>query len=136
MEEEHRTPSSESGGETPSAPKLMGSPGGLYNSVKMSVKEANILSMAALALLVVITVLIVVFGRSGFTVAFDSRGGSDVELQTLQYGDTVAEPAPPTREGYAFTGWYTDEGGSELWEFPSRTVSDNVTLYAGWEPVN
>ena len=130
--EEDKTQHLENGSDSTSDSKLMGSPGGLYNNVKMSVKEANILCVAALALLVVITVLIITFGRSGFTVAFDSRGGSDVAIQTLQYGDTVTEPDHPTREGYTFTGWYTDESCSELWEFSSRTVSDNITLYAGW----
>ena len=137
MEEDHKTSLSEPDSvEKPPSSKLMGSPGGLYNSVRMSVREANILSVACLALLVIVTVAIIIFGRGGFTVAFDARGGSDVEIQTIQYGDTVTEPLPPTREGYVFTGWYADESCVDEWDFPSRTVSDNMTLYAGWARIN
>ena len=133
MDEENKTsPSNADGAGKPVSSRLMGSPGGLYNNVKMSVKEANILSVAALAILVVVTLLIIIFGRNGFTVTFDARGGSDVEIQTVQYGEAVAAPDDPTREGYAFTGWYADEACSEQWDFSARTVTDNMTLYAGW----
>jgi predicted outer membrane repeat protein len=40
-----------------------------------------------------------------FNALFDSAGGSDVDAQVVYSGDTVIEPAVPTREGYVFQGW-------------------------------
>ena len=117
----------------PAAPGVLGKPGGLYDSVHMSRRQADLLALGAIALLAAVLVLVVVFGRGGFTVSFDPNGGTDVDACQVQYGDAVPEPDPPTREGYAFTGWYRDGGCAEPWDFGADTVTDNVTLYAGWE---
>ena len=76
----------------------------------------------------------VIFGavNNGYTVTFDTQGGTRVEAQKLEYGDLVAEPAPPVLEGYRFLGWFTDPGCSQPWDFASDTVSGSMTLYAGW----
>ena len=48
---------------------------------------------------------------------------------------TTKQPLPvaPTKTGYIFTGWYTDEACTELYELDYITGS--VTLYAGWMPI-
>ena len=40
-----------------------------------------------------------------------------------------------TRNGYVFTGWYTDESCSESskWDFNSLISDEKITLYAGWK---
>lgn len=38
----------------------------------------------------------------------------------------------PTRQGYTFTGWYTDKECTVKAD-PSITLTGNVTIYAGWE---
>ena len=123
MSREEKKPSSD----------VLGKPGGLYDSVHMTRRQANWMAVAAVALLVVVTALVVIFGRSGFTVSFDANGGTDVAPCQVQYGDTVPAPDPPTREGCAFTGWYRNDDGSEPWDMEADTVTDNITLYAGWE---
>jgi uncharacterized repeat protein (TIGR02543 family) len=40
-------------------------------------------------------------------------------------------PATPVREGYIFTGWYTDEACTTAYDFMTPVVED-TTLYAGW----
>ncbi len=41
--------------------------------------------------------------------------------------------ATPTREGYAFTGWYTTStGGTQVTE--NTTITEDMTLYAHWGP--
>lgn len=104
--------------------------GGLYKNVNVPVKTVNIAVIALLAIVVVLT--LVGQANGGFTVRFDSRGGSDVAAQKLEYGALIEEPEPPTREGFEFSGWYIDSNCYDLWDFSSQTVSDNVTLYAGW----
>ena len=57
-------------------------------------------------------------------------GGSDVSSYTVTNG-TVPVPTEPTRGGYTFNGWYTDEGCTTEFNF-STTVTEPMTLYAGW----
>ena len=75
-------------------------------------------------------------GRSnnGYTITFDSNGGTDVPAQELMYGDYVAEPEPPTREGYTFAGWFKDENCCYPWDMEQSIVVEPVTLYALWIP--
>lgn len=66
-----------------------------------------------------------------FVASFESNGGSAVDPQTITAGDTITEPATPTRDGYAFAGWYADKRLTRAWDF-STAVTADVTLYASW----
>lgn len=67
-----------------------------------------------------------------FTVTFDSRGGSDVEMQYAAPGDRISQPADPEYEGCRFEGWYTEEAAIHCWNFGTEVVTANITLYAKW----
>ena len=69
------------------------------------------------------------------TLTFDSQGGSQVAGQTLEVGSLAKAPANPARAGYTFTGWYRDAACTQLWDFAAMPVKANLTLYAGWQPV-
>ena len=106
---------------------------GLYGKVKISVKTLDFIIVGG----IILGILLVLYGvaNNGYTVTFDSKGGTDVPAQTeVMYGDYVEEPEPPTREGYVFTGWYADENCTQLWDMGFSQVGQNTTLYAGWEP--
>lgn len=64
-------------------------------------------------------------------VKFDAQGGSSVNGQTPASGSTVTKPTDPTREGYTFAGWYTDEACTKAYDF-SVAVTADMTLYAKW----
>lgn len=64
-------------------------------------------------------------------VKFDTQGGSSVNGQTPASGSTVTKPTDPTREGYTFAGWYTDEACTKAYDF-SVAVTADMTLYAKW----
>ena len=66
-----------------------------------------------------------------YTVAFESNGGSDVPGQ-IRANAAATKPADPTRSGYVFAGWYTDEACTAAYDF-TQPVTDNITLYAKWE---
>ena len=74
------------------------------------------------------TVLKVFYKRIEYTVTFDANGGeldaSTVTPDTYLYGQTLAEPADPTREGYTFTGWAPDL---------VRVVTADADYVAQWE---
>ncbi|MBQ2928331.1 MAG: InlB B-repeat-containing protein [Oscillospiraceae bacterium] len=106
---------------------------GLYRHVKISVKTLDRIIIGGIAAIVIL----VLFGlaNNGYTVTFDSKGGSDVPSQEAMYADYVVEPEDPTREGYVFTGWYSDENCIYLWDMENGQISQSMTLYAGWEKI-
>lgn len=71
-------------------------------------------------------------GSSTYIVTFNSKGGSSVASQRVDRNDTVDEPRDPSRDGYDFTGWYTDSSCTKLYDFDTK-VTKSFTLYAGWE---
>lgn len=93
--------------------------------------------------LVVLAVAVVV----GVATYFIVSSLASYKKVTLQYGDgrtvvySVREdgkfglPADNTREGYAFEDWYVDQGCTVPYDFDSA-VSDDITIYAKWTPVN
>ncbi len=66
-----------------------------------------------------------------YTVTFDSNGGSEVASQTVTETDSLYYPSIPTREGYAFSGWYKESYTMSLYDF-TETITSDLTLYAGW----
>lgn len=70
-------------------------------------------------------------GITLYTVTFNSNGGSDVPGQ-IRANAAATKPADPTRSGYVFAGWYTDEACTAAYDF-TKPVTDNITLYAKWE---
>lgn len=68
--------------------------------------------------------------NSGVKVSFETGEGSKVDFQTTADGKLV-KPADPTREGYTFGGWYTDEACTQAYDF-STPVTADMTLYAKW----
>ena len=69
--------------------------------------------------------------NAGVKVSFSAGEGSKVDFQTTAANGSVAKPADPTRKGYTFAGWYTDEACTEAYDF-SVAVTADMTLYAKW----
>ena len=65
------------------------------------------------------------------TVGFESNGGSAVASQTVAFGGRATKPADPTRAGYTFGGWFSDEGLTSVYDF-NTSVERPITLYAKW----
>lgn len=66
------------------------------------------------------------------TVRFESNGGSTIENQIVSYGELIQKPENPVRDGFVFQGWYKNIDRTEQWDFERDTVTENMTLYAGW----
>ncbi|AGN26914.1 hypothetical protein A3206_03415 [Candidatus Methanomassiliicoccus intestinalis] len=69
-----------------------------------------------------------------YAITFNSNGGSEVASITTEYGSTITKPVDPSRTGYVFGGWYSDEGLSNSYIFGSA-VTENLNLYANWTPI-
>lgn len=105
---------------------------GLYKNVHISVKTLDKVIIGGILLIV----FLLLFGimNNGYTVSYNSKGGSDVPAQNdVMYGDLLPKPEPPTREGYVFQGWYLDENETQSWDFETNPVEQSMTLYAAWE---
>ena len=76
-------------------------------------------------------------------VTFDAKGGKtdypEVPVyKTEKITDTKANDLTaihdPTRAGYKFTGWYTEDGkDSKLFNVKDTAIMEDITLHAGWE---
>ena len=67
-------------------------------------------------------------------VTFDQNyeGAPTPEEKNVGKGTAVSEPSTPTREGYTFEGWYTDQRFTNKYDFVTL-VTEDITLYAKWE---
>ncbi len=104
---------------------------GLYKHVKVSVQTLDKIIIGCIAVIVIL--LFIELQNPGFTITFDSKGGTDVAPQQQMYGEFLEVPEDPYREGYEFTGWYMDYACDTLWVEDVNTIEEDVTLYAGWK---
>ncbi len=128
MDQQDLTPQQEPSPQEENVPKFRG----LYRHVKISVKALDIIIVSCIAV-IIITVAINLL-NPGYTVTFNSLGGTDVAAVECQYGDLLTDVEPPTREGYTFGGWFRDAGCINPWNLETDTVSESLTLYALWIP--
>jgi uncharacterized repeat protein (TIGR02543 family) len=73
----------------------------------------------------------VTFTAKDYTVTYESNGGRTVPSQAVKYNETANKPADPTKSGYTFAGWYTEEKLTNKYDF-ATPVTGNITLYAKW----
>ena len=77
-------------------------------------------------------------------VTFDANGGTLTDsaevpvYKTEKITDTKANDLTaihdPTRAGYKFTGWYTEDGkDGKLFDVDETAITEDITLHAGWE---
>ena len=71
--------------------------------------------------------------KEGHFVRFDSKGGTPIEYQFVLSGEKAVKPVNPTRTGYTFAQWYTDEACTAAYDF-NTVVTADIKLYAKWIP--
>lgn len=75
--------------------------------------------------------------KASYTVTFNPQGGNwegntANKVETVEYGQAVAEAKVPTKEGHTFEGWYTEADGGNKYDF-ATPVKNDVILYAHWK---
>ncbi len=68
---------------------------------------------------------------NGYTLTFQSNGGTQIDPQNVWEGKAAVTPADPEKQGYVFGGWYTDRALTASWDAEAPVVR-NLTLYAKW----
>ncbi len=69
------------------------------------------------------------------TFNYNYSGSPTSSIVSVEHGDVLSYPLEPTRDGYAFTGWYTNSSCTTRYDF-TGTLADNITLYAGWKQIS
>lgn len=67
------------------------------------------------------------YQAKGYTITFDSNGGSSVSNLNQDYQSSITAPDNPTRLGYTFTAWDP--------ALPATMPAKNQTLTAQWAPI-
>ena len=73
--------------------------------------------------------------KQTYIVTFYMNDGTDEvhTTATVPANSCVSVPTQPTRNGYAFNGWYTDTAMTAVYDFETAVVG-NLSLYAKWTP--
>lgn len=68
-----------------------------------------------------------------YTVTFVLDGGTlEQNTQTINHGEKAQQPQTPTKEGYTFAGWYTNETKDVMFNFETTTITSETSIYAKW----
>lgn len=65
------------------------------------------------------------------SVTFNTDGGTEMSMAQIIYGNVLGEPEDPVKDGFIFSGWFTDSEFVNAYDF-STAVTKDVTLYAKW----
>ena len=63
-----------------------------------------------------------------------NNGNNNEEIEVVE-NTTISGISTPTRTGYGFVGWYTDETLNKEFNFKTK-IRSNIKLYAKWEELN
>ncbi len=72
--------------------------------------------------------------NDGYSIAFNSNGGSFVPIIIQRYGGNVNFPEAPLKQGYLFEGWYSDSSLKNKYTVPSVMSDKDSLVYAKWTP--
>lgn len=70
-----------------------------------------------------------------YTISFNDNDGKIIDEQKTKLGDVITNPIVPTKKGYIFSGWYSDQEYIMKYDFNVPVESD-IDLYAKWEICN
>lgn len=75
---------------------------------------------------------------NSYTVTFDANGGTTpTASKNVTYASTYGTLPTPTRSGYAFLGWFTEQtGGTQITSSSTVGIAAAQTLYAHWEAMS
>ena len=68
-----------------------------------------------------------------YSITFKANNGTADSEVVVEEGSLIPRPEIPTRDGYVFTGWYSDVQCTTAWNFDIDKPASDMILYAGWE---
>ena len=72
-----------------------------------------------------------------YLVMFQTYFGTEIDNQSIAYGQHAVKPADPTKDGdetktYTFAGWYKDSKCTQAYDFETEIITEATTIYAKW----
>ncbi len=99
----------------------------------------NIMKICGIIVMIALTGMVLMGCPSGtgdddqyYTVTFNSNGGSAVASKNVVSGGTITLPTAPTRSGYTFDAWFSDNNTFANQFTASTPVTEDITVYAKW----
>lgn len=72
--------------------------------------------------------------NDGYSISFNSNGGSTVPIIIQRFNGAVTAPEAPHKQGYVFDGWYSDASLTKAYTVPAKMPESDNMVYAKWEP--
>lgn len=73
--------------------------------------------------------------KAAYTISFETNSDNYISTIISDYGLKIDDPIEPGKDGYTFSGWYSDSSLINEWEFDKDVITSDLTLYASWEPL-
>lgn len=73
--------------------------------------------------------------RSGKLYTLTYVDGSEISESEVEYDSLILSPNMSEKEGYKFSGWFTDSEFTDEWDFEADRIKDDTVLYAKWAKV-
>ena len=67
-----------------------------------------------------------------YTLSFETFGGTNISNIVADYNTEITLPSNPSKPGYVFKGWYTNELTFEIIEISNIMPPADITFYAYW----
>ena len=93
-------------------------------------KKENILWIGIIVLLIIISI-VVIFKENTYKVTFAVDNEVYTEMD-VRKNTSIKELPKPEKEGYAFIGWYDEEGN--ILETTTK-ITQNIVYYARWATI-
>lgn len=103
--------------------------------MKREIKKSFIRCMSFLFILLFFSASAYAYAKENYTIGYVLNGGENSINNPTSYTQTTPtiELEDPTRTGYVFEGWYSDEEFTQLVEIIEQGSAGDKTLYAKWE---
>ena len=102
----------------------------------MKKKGFKILLRCVVAIYLMISLLGCPMQLEIYLVSFETNGGNSIEAESVLENEKAVKPiSNPTKDGYKFDNWYTDNTFATEWEF-TNPITKNTILYAKWTANN
>ena len=77
-----------------------------------------------------------VFEPKKYSISYELNGGTNASNpETYKYGTGIESFADPYRDGYTFTGWFSDPECTSQVTSISADSHEDIVLYAGWKVI-
>ncbi len=73
-------------------------------------------------------------GEALRVVTFNMNGHGFDKIQIVKKGSKTSAIESPTAAGYTFNDWYTTSTGDTKFDFSTKYITENTTIYAHWDP--